>query len=122
MVIIAVSYDSASLNSRIDLLQTLGHVIIPASSLPNCRKALEASGYHLLLIGATVPISDRQFLANISKALHPGSKIISVEAPGSLPLQLANRRVPAGDETALSLAIASVISGDSESNLEQRRR
>jgi hypothetical protein len=122
MVIIAVSYKAASLNKRIAALQQLGHILIPTSSLETCRQAIEKSNYHLLLIGATVPGPDRQILASLSKTLHPESKIVSVERPGASPLGLADMHVPVGDETALILTVSSVISGDSESDTEQRRR
>jgi hypothetical protein len=76
----------------------------------------------MLLIGATVPIEDRAILATASKAVHPESKILSVERSGSLPLPTADLHVPAGDERALSLAVCSVVSGNSESDIEERRR
>ena len=61
-------------------------------------------------------------LAGVSKAVHPESKILSVERNGSLPLPLADLHVPAGDEGALSLAVCSVVSGNSESDIEEWRR
>ena len=122
MVIIAVSYDTPSLNRRIETLQRAGHVVVPASSLATARKAIENSSYHALLIGATVSVANREALAKLSKELHPQSKIVSVEAAGAPPLKLADRRVLAGDETAMMLAVTSLISGDAESDIEGRRR
>ena len=122
MLIVAVSYDSSSLNKRMDALQRLGHIVIPASSLAPARKAIESSNYHLLLIGATVPKPDRQSIANLSRSLRPLSKIISVEFPNSSPLQQADKHVIAGDEDAVLMAVASLLSGDAESDLEERRR
>lgn len=122
MVIIAVSYDAPSLNRRIETLQRAGHIVVPASSLATARKAIENSSYHALLIGSTVSEANREALAKLSKKLHPQSKIVSVEAAGSRPLTLADRRVLAGDETAMMLAISSLISGDAESDIEGHRR
>lgn len=122
MLILAVSYDPGILNKRIEALQRLGHVVVPTSSLETCRKAIQDSRYHLLLIGATVPGIDRTILANLSKAAHPESKIVSVERAGELTLPVADLHVRAGDERALVLAVCSVVSGESESDVEERRR
>ena len=121
-MILAVSYDFGTLNKRIGTLQQLGHVVVPTSSLETCRRAIQDSNYHLLLVGATVPGIDRTILANLSKATHPESKIISVERGGELTMPLADLRVPAGDERALLLAVGSVVSGESESDAEEGRR
>jgi cystathionine beta-lyase/cystathionine gamma-synthase len=102
-------------------LQRLGHVVVPASSLDGARKVIQDSAYHVLLIGATVPQLDRNDLAKLSRALRPQAKIIFVEFPGSPRLELADRYLKSGDEAALLLAI-SALSGDSESDIEQRRR
>ena len=121
-MILAVSYDSGSLNKRIVALQQLGHIVVPTSSLETCRKAIQDSKYHALLIGATVPGIDRAILVNLSKNSHPESKIISVEHGSELTVPGVNLRVPAGDERALLLAVGSVLSGESESDAEERRR
>jgi O-acetylhomoserine/O-acetylserine sulfhydrylase-like pyridoxal-dependent enzyme len=102
-------------------MQRLGHVVVPASSLEGGRSVIQSSAYHLLLIGATVPRLDRENLASFSRALRPQSKIISVESPGSPRLEVVDRYLKAGDEAALLLAI-SALSGDSESDIEERRR
>ena len=122
MVILAVSYDLGSLNKRIEALQGLGHVVVPTSSLKTCRRAIQDSKYHLLVIGATVPGIDRTILASLSKTTHPESKIVSVERQEELTVPLADIRVPAGDERALLFAVGSLVSGDSESDAEERRR
>ena len=122
LVILAVSYNPGILITRIEALQRLGHVVVPTSSLETCRKAIQDSRYHLLLIGATVPGIDRTILANLSRAAHPESKIVSVERAGELTLPVADLRVRAGDERALVLAVSSVVSGESESDVEERRR
>jgi len=122
LVILAVSYDPGSLNKRIEALQRLGHVVVPSSSLETCRKAIQDSRYHLLLIGATVTGIDRTILANLSKATHPESKIVSVERGSELTIPIADLHVSAGDERALVLAICSMVSGESESDVEERRR
>lgn len=103
-------------------LQRLGHIVVPASSVGSASKAIENANYHVLLIGATVSVKDRKTLAKLSRSLRPQSKIISVESPNTPPLQQADRRVPAGTETAILMAVASVLSGDSESDIEERRR
>jgi hypothetical protein len=97
VVIVAISYDSQSLNRRMDTLQGVGHVIIPASSLAS-------------------------ELANASRELHPGSKIISVNFPESEPIETADRQVPAGDENAILFAVTALVSGDAESSYERGRR
>jgi hypothetical protein len=121
LIIVAVSYDSTSLNMRMASLQRLGHVLLPASSLDAGRNVIERSKYHVLLIGATVPQLDREILATFSRARHPESKIICVEFPGSPRLEVADRYLKAGDDTAILLAI-SALSGDSESDIERLRR
>jgi hypothetical protein len=122
VLIVAVSYDSSSLNKRMDTLQRVGHIVIPASSLAPARKAIQSSNYHLLLIGATVPKPDRQSMAELSRSLRPISKIISVEFPNARSLVQADRHVMAGDENSILMAVASLLSGDAESDLEERRR
>jgi hypothetical protein len=105
-----------------ETLQKAGHIVIPASSLATARKAIENSSYHVLLLGATVSPANRESLAKLSRELRPYTKIVSVEPAGSPPLSLADRRVLAGDETAMMLALTSLISGDAESDIEGRRR
>jgi transposase len=75
-----------------------------------------------VLIGATVPQLDRNDLAKLSRALRPKGKIISVEFPGSPRLAIADRYLKSGDENAILQAIRALVSGDSESDLEARRR
>jgi O-acetylhomoserine/O-acetylserine sulfhydrylase-like pyridoxal-dependent enzyme len=120
LIIIAVSYDATSLNARMQSLQRLGHIVVTASSLDAGRRVIH-DFYHVLLIGATVPQLDRENLASFSRALRPQSKIISVEFSDSPRLQVADRYLKAGEETAILLAI-SALSGDSESDIEERRR
>ena len=122
MVIVAVSYDSASLNRRMETLQQAGHIVIPASSRESCLTNIRTATYHLLLIGSTVPAANRKHFAELSRKVSPLSKIISVELPNSQPLPLADKRVLAGDEEALLVAVTSLLSGDDESDLEERRR
>jgi DNA-binding NtrC family response regulator len=121
LIIIAVSYDATSLNARMQSLQRLGHIVVTASSLHAGRKVIQDSAYHVLLIGATVPQLDREILANLSRARRPESKIISVEFPGSRRLEVADRYLKAGDEAAILLAIGA-LAGDSETDIEERRR
>lgn len=122
LVIVAVSYDSASLNRRMDTLQKAGHIVIPASSRESCLTHIRTATYHLLLIGSTVPTANRKQFVELSRKVSPRSKIISVELPDSQPLALADKRVIAGDEEALLVAVTSLLSGDDESDLEERRR
>ena len=111
VIIIAVSYDSASLNRRMRTLRDVGHVIVPASSLESALNAIETGNYHLLLLGATVSAGDRRALAAASRKLHPHSKIISVNPTHSEPLKMADQQVIAGDETALLMAVSALVSG-----------
>lgn len=122
MLIVAVSYDSSSLNKRMDTLERMGHIVVPASSVGSASKAIENTNYHVLLIGATVPVPHRNTLAKLSRSLRPQSKIISVETPTMPFLAQADKHVPAGNETAILMAVASVLSGDAESDIEERRR
>jgi len=122
VVIIAISYDSQSLNRRIGALQGVGHVIIPASSLASGLHAIETGDYHLLLMGATVSTSDQRELAKASRKLHPRSKIISVSFPESEPVKTADQQVIAGDENAVLFAVTALVSGDAESDSEMGRR
>ena len=101
MLIVAVSYDFASLNERIAALQSSGHAVVPASSLESCVNAIYASAYHVLIIGATVPPADRKTIANESRSLRPQASIISVEWPGSDRLENADVCIPAGQEELL---------------------
>jgi hypothetical protein len=122
VVIVAISYDSQSLNRRMDTLQGVGHVIIPASSLASGLRVIQTGNYHLLLMGATVSTSDQLELAKASRRLHPRSKIISVSFPESEPIETADRQVPAGDENAILFAVTALVSGDAESAYERGRR
>jgi hypothetical protein len=122
VVIVAISYDSQSLNRRMDTLQGVGHVIIPASSLASGLRVIQTGNYHLLLMGATVSTSDQRELAKASRRLHPRSKIISVNFPESESIETADRRVPAGDENAILFAVTALVSGDAESTYERSRR
>lgn len=89
MLIVAISYDSQTLNSRLTALQRLGNVLVPASSLDSGLNAI-FSPFHVLIIGASVPYEDRQRLAVESKRVNPRAEIISVEWPGSRKLELAH--------------------------------
>ncbi len=105
MLIIAVSYDAESLNRRITSLQNDGHAVVPASSLKSCLSALTFNNYDLLVIGATVPMQDRQAIAAASRRIRKEGQILSVEWPGEKPLATADRMVQAGDESGLLAAV-----------------
>jgi hypothetical protein len=83
MLIITVSHDKESLNRRISSFERAGNVVLPASSLLTCLSMIDHNSYDLLVIGATVPLSERQKIVSASKRLHPESKIISVEQKNS---------------------------------------
>ena len=101
MLVLAVSYDTESLNQRISAFQAAGHVVLPASSLKSCLSVIAFNSYDLLVIGATVPFDDRKQIVLVSRREHPGSKIISVEYPGAEQSIEADYMVPAGDEVQL---------------------
>jgi hypothetical protein len=100
VLIVAVSYDTESLNRRMRSLERLGNIVVPTSSLDSCMKAI-FNPFHVLIIGATVPREDRQRIAEESRKVRPRADIISVEWPGSQPMNLADVSIPAGDEQAL---------------------
>lgn len=105
MLIVAVSYDSQSLNQRIRALENEGHVVVPASSLGSGLNALATDLYNLLIIGATVPFQDRERIATISKKIRPEAHIISVEWADSPTLELADRAIVANNEDELMAAV-----------------
>ena len=107
MLIVAVSYDSQSLNERIHTLENAGHVVVPASSLESCLNAIATDSYRLLIIGATVPFQDRERIALMSKKIRPEANIISVEWADSPTLESADRGVMAGSEDELMAAVNS---------------
>ena len=74
MVIVAVSFDPEAVNRRITSLQAQGHIVVPASSLKSCLSVLALNNYHLLVIGATVPIEDRQTIADASRRIRRESQ------------------------------------------------
>jgi hypothetical protein len=104
VLILAVSYDVQRLNRRLLALERLGNVVVPASSFASCMKAI-FNPFHLLIIGASVPEQDRQRIAEESKRVRPTAPILSVESPGTYPLELADVHVPAGDEENLIEAV-----------------
>lgn len=67
---------------------------------------LALNNYHLLLIGATVPLPDRQAIVLESRSLGPERKIVSVERPGTVSQVGADQVVAAGDEAQLLAAVA----------------
>ena len=110
MIIVAVSYDAESLNSHLRGLERAGNVVLPASSFLSCMNTLYFP-FHLLVLEASVPQADREKLAHESRAMRPNAKIISVEQPGSLRLELADVVVPAGNEHILLEAVQRFQSG-----------
>src|SRR5438874_8165608 len=106
MPIVAVSYDSESLNRRITAFQNLGYAVIPASSLASCFSVIALNNYDLLVIGATVPVADRKTIVAASGRIRPEAKIVSVGWPGAKPPVPVDRVVEAGDESKLLAAIA----------------
>lgn len=107
MLIVAVSYDSPSLNKRIRALESAGHVVVPVSSLESCLNAMATDSYRLLIIGATVPFQDRERIALMSKKIRPEANIISIEWADSPTLELADRAVVASSEDQLMAAVSS---------------
>lgn len=73
--------------------------------------AIFTGAYHVLIIGATVPPSDRANIAKESRALRPQANIISVERAGSKRLELADVSVVAGDEERLLEAVRRIQYG-----------
>lgn len=53
MVLLAVSYEPSSLNSRKTLLESAGHIAVPASTLDTVLFAVWQYRYDLLVLGAT---------------------------------------------------------------------
>jgi hypothetical protein len=104
VLIVAISYDSETLNSRLGALERMGNIVVPASSLESGMSAIFNS-FHLLIIGATVPYEDRKQLAAESKRLNQRAEIISVEWPGSRRLDSADICVAAGSEQRLIEAV-----------------
>ena len=104
VLILAVLYDVESLNRRLLALEHFGNVVVPASSFDICINAI-FNPFHLLIIGASVPEEDRQRIAEESKRVRPTATILSVEWPDAQPLQVADVRVPAGDEQKLIEAV-----------------
>jgi hypothetical protein len=105
LLILAVSYDSESLNRRISAFENAGHVVVPASTLESCLRAMTTNRYGLMVIGATVPFEDRTRISKISKRIRPEALIISVERKDSPSLELADRVVIANDEQQLLAVI-----------------
>lgn len=106
MLIVAVSYDSESLNRRIVAFQNLGHVVVPASSLTSCLSVISLNNYDVLVVGATVPVADRKTIISASRRIRPGGRILSVERLGSKASTSVDRIVEAGDESKLLAALA----------------
>jgi|SRR5436190_8116534 len=112
MLIVAVSYDSESLNRRITAFQNLGHVVVPASSLASCLSVMNFNNYDVLVIGATIPVTDRRTIVAASRRIRPDGKIVSVEWSGSKRPIPVDRVVEAGDESKLLTAVT-MLSGKS---------
>lgn len=110
MLIVAVSYDVESLNRRLQALENAGNVVVPASSLQSCMRAIY-NPFHVVIIGASVPYDDRTRIAEECKSVRPNPEIISVEWPGSQHLDLADVMVPAGNEELLLEAVRRVQYG-----------
>ena len=85
---------------------------MPASSVESGMNAISTGAYHVLIIGATVPATDRMRIASESRELRPQANIISVEWPGSERLQLADVSVPAGQEELLLEAVRRMQYGE----------
>ena len=101
MLILMVSYDSESLNRQIQELETVGHAIVPSSSLDNCLNAIIRGPYQVLVIGPTVILADRIHIADVSRKIRPQARIVSIEYRNLPNLETADYRIQAGHEYEL---------------------
>ena len=102
MILLAVSYEPSSLNSRKALLESAGHMVVPASTLDAALFAVWQYHYDLLVLGATVPDADRQKIAQDMRSVSPATSILAV---GGAPFGYADGVVEAGDADKLLEAI-----------------
>ena len=105
MVLLAVSYQPSSLNSRKTLLESAGHMAVPASTLDTALFAVCQYRYDLLVLGATVPDADRQKIAQAMRSVSPATSILAV---GGSPFGYADGVVEAHDADKLLEAIGQV--------------
>jgi len=111
VLILTVSYDSESLNRQLRELERAGHVIVPSSSLETCLNAIVMGPYQVLVIGITVPLADRQRIADASRKIRPEAHLVSIERLDSPNLEGAGYCIKAGDESQLTRIISGLREG-----------
>lgn len=102
MVLLAVSYDPSSLNTREALFQSEGYMVVPASTLAAALSAVGHHHYDLLVLGATVPETDRQTISHALRSVSPDTSILVV---GGVPFGYADGVVEARDAQKLLAAV-----------------
>ena len=102
MILLAVSYEPSSLTSRKTLLESVGHMVVPASTLDAAVFAVSKYHYDLLVFGATVPDADRQKIAHAMRSVSQATSILAV---GGAPFGYADGIVEAGKADKLLEAI-----------------
>lgn len=79
--ILLVSYDLALLNTRQFLLESHGYTVTSAADFPEALQRCKGIGYDLLIIGHSVPVTDRRALiAAITK--HCPTPVVALRKPG----------------------------------------
>src|SRR5579884_241878 len=81
MILLLVSYDPESLNSRTRLFQEAGHLVVPASSLQQALKDVRSGDFDALVLGVTVPNEDRAEIVRAAHGAQHAAKIICVDDP-----------------------------------------
>ena len=81
-------------------------MIVPCSSLESCLNAMVMGIYHVLVIGITVPLVDRERIADVSRKIRQEARMVSIERLDSPNLEAADYCIKAGDEDQLTAIIA----------------
>jgi DNA-binding response OmpR family regulator len=92
--ILSVSYDQLLLKTRHLLLESRGYDVISAEGLEEAIAKCRSASYDLLIIGHSVPATDKQALMEESKR-HCKSPILALLRPGEREIKGASRSLDA---------------------------
>lgn len=106
--ILLVSYDIALLNTRQFLLESHGYTVTSAADFADALRKCKGVGYDLLIIGYSVPVTDKQALiAAITK--HRPTPVVTLRKPGEGELRGVNESIEGNKPEPLLAALERLL-------------
>ncbi len=109
--ILSVSYLASLLETREQLLKSAGHAVTSAGDIATALRACKGNKrFQLLIIGHSIPSSEKDLLIEAFHTSHPATPIIALKRQGEEPARGADLAIEP-EPRELLRSVATLISG-----------